>query len=156
MSIAMFPRRRFLALGAWCLLPWRVRALSVPLCLPLLMAPVRRPAPGRFELLAADVGQGSAVLIRAVEPLTGLDLMRARRTRARRDVDLTSGPGKLCQALALDLGSNGVDLVSSRQLWLGDDDTPPPLLGEHTEEVLRGLLGKSDADIAALRGKSVI
>ena len=50
-------------------LPWRVRLLSALLCLPLLMAPVRRPAPGRFELLAADVGQGSAVLIRTAHHL---------------------------------------------------------------------------------------
>ena len=50
-------------------LPWRVRGLSVPLCLPLLMAPVHRPPPGRFELWAADVGQGSAVLIRTAHHL---------------------------------------------------------------------------------------
>lgn len=45
-------------------LPWRVRALAAPLLLPLLMPPVALPAPGRFELLAADVGQGTAVLVR--------------------------------------------------------------------------------------------
>ncbi|MGY4829662.1 DNA internalization-related competence protein ComEC/Rec2 [Sphaerotilaceae bacterium SBD11-9] len=45
-------------------LPWRMRLLSVPLVLPLLL-PVRElPADGRFELLAADVGQGTAVLVR--------------------------------------------------------------------------------------------
>jgi DNA-3-methyladenine glycosylase len=47
------------------------------------------------------VDEPSAVLIRALEPLTGLDLMRRRRTAARRDVDLTNGPGKLCQALGI-------------------------------------------------------
>ncbi|MFZ2990624.1 DNA internalization-related competence protein ComEC/Rec2, partial [Ideonella sp.] len=45
-------------------LPWRLRALAVPLCLPLLWPPVQRPAPGEFELIAADVGQGSAVIVR--------------------------------------------------------------------------------------------
>ncbi len=45
-------------------LPWRVRLLAVPLLMPLLM-PVRElPAEGRFELLAVDVGQGTAVLVR--------------------------------------------------------------------------------------------
>ena len=45
-------------------LPWRVRVLSIPLLLPLVMPPVARPAPGSFELLAADIGQGTAVLVR--------------------------------------------------------------------------------------------
>jgi DNA-3-methyladenine glycosylase len=47
-------------------------------------------------------GEPSAVLIRALEPLFGIDLMRRRRPNARRDVDLTNGPGKLCLALQID------------------------------------------------------
>lgn len=45
-------------------LPWRVRALGLPLLLPALWWQPPRPAPGQFELLAADVGQGQAVLVR--------------------------------------------------------------------------------------------
>ena len=45
-------------------LPWRVRWLGFPLLLPLLAPVPERPAPGRFDLLAADVGQGTAVLLR--------------------------------------------------------------------------------------------
>ena len=45
-------------------LPWRLRALALPLLLPLLAPPVARPAPGQFELIAADIGQGTAVLVR--------------------------------------------------------------------------------------------
>jgi competence protein ComEC len=45
-------------------LPWRLRLLAVPLCLPLLWPPVVRPGPGQFELVAADIGQGTAVLVR--------------------------------------------------------------------------------------------
>ena len=44
--------------------PWRVRVLALPLLLPLVWPPVARPAPGSFELLAADIGQGTAVLVR--------------------------------------------------------------------------------------------
>ena len=47
------------------------------------------------------VDHPSAVLIRALEPLAGVDLMRRRRPAARKDVDLTNGPGKLCQALGI-------------------------------------------------------
>jgi DNA-3-methyladenine glycosylase len=46
-------------------------------------------------------GLASAVLIRAVEPLAGIDVMRARRPKAKRDRDLTSGPGRLCDALGI-------------------------------------------------------
>lgn len=44
--------------------PWGLRALALPLLLPVLCWQPARPAPGQFELLAADVGQGSAVLVR--------------------------------------------------------------------------------------------
>lgn len=49
-----------------------------------------------------EVGQPSAVLIRALEPLAGVELMRRRRPGAKSDVQLTNGPGKLCLALDID------------------------------------------------------
>ena len=54
-------------------------------------------------------GVGAAVLIRALEPVEGLDLMRARRGLERPE-DLCSGPGKLTQALAIGLDLNGTAL----------------------------------------------
>ena len=62
-------------------------------------------------------GEGAAVLIRAIEPLEGLDLMEARRdtTRVR---DLARGPGRLCQALSIDRALDGVNLLAARSLWL--------------------------------------
>lgn len=54
--------------------------------------------------------QPSAVLIRAVEPVTGFDLMRRRRQNVRRDVDLSNGPGKLCLALGIDGRMNATSL----------------------------------------------
>lgn len=59
-----------------------------------------------------------AVLVRALEPVEGLVPMRARRARARRDTDLCSGPGKLCEALAIDRALDGVDLVEGTELFL--------------------------------------
>jgi DNA-3-methyladenine glycosylase len=55
-------------------------------------------------------GFPSAVLIRALEPLTGIPLMRRRRPHARSDRDLTNGPGKLCAALGIDRRMNGLAL----------------------------------------------
>ncbi len=51
-------------------------------------------------------GSPSAVLVRALEPVAGVVLMRSRRPRARRDRDLTNGPGKLCMALGIDGAMN--------------------------------------------------
>jgi DNA-3-methyladenine glycosylase len=48
----------------------------------------------------------SAVLIRALEPVSGIEIMKRRRPSARRDVDLTNGPGKLCLALGIDGSHN--------------------------------------------------
>jgi len=45
-------------------LPWRARLLALPLALPLLLPPRALPDEGRFDLLAADVGQGSAIVVR--------------------------------------------------------------------------------------------
>jgi DNA-3-methyladenine glycosylase len=55
-------------------------------------------------------GVGAAVLIRALEPLEGIDHMRERRGLARAR-GLCSGPGKLTQALGIELQHNGVDLA---------------------------------------------
>jgi DNA-3-methyladenine glycosylase len=52
-----------------------------------------------------------AVLIRALEPLEGIEIMRRRRPKARTDRDLTSGPGKLTRALAITRAHNGVDVT---------------------------------------------
>jgi DNA-3-methyladenine glycosylase len=56
-------------------------------------------------------GVGAAVLIRALEPLKGIELMRERRGLERLE-DLCSGPGKLTQALAIGLELNGTDLIA--------------------------------------------
>ncbi|HEX7937674.1 MAG TPA: DNA-3-methyladenine glycosylase, partial [Gemmatimonadaceae bacterium] len=55
-------------------------------------------------------GLASAVLIRALEPLRGIERMWGRRPVARRETDLTNGPGKLCAALAIDGRHNGLPL----------------------------------------------
>ncbi|MEO1059256.1 MAG: DNA-3-methyladenine glycosylase [Actinomycetota bacterium] len=69
-------------------------------------------------------GVGAAVLVRAVEPVVGYDVM-LRRRGGRQPV--ANGPGKLCQALAIDLGHNGLDLLdASSAVMLNDDGIDPP------------------------------
>jgi DNA-3-methyladenine glycosylase len=70
------------------------------------------------NVTSETAGEGAAVLVRALEPLEGLALMEARRgtTRMR---DLARGPGRLCQALDVDLRMDGIDLLADRRLWLG-------------------------------------
>jgi DNA-3-methyladenine glycosylase len=63
-----------------------------------------------LNAVAEEEGVGAAVLIRALEPVEGVELMRARR-RAARDEELSNGPGKLTQALGIGLPLNGTSLV---------------------------------------------
>jgi DNA-3-methyladenine glycosylase len=62
-----------------------------------------------LNAVAEPPGVGAAALIRALEPLDGIDEMRARR-RLHRPEQLCSGPGKLTQALGISLAQNGADL----------------------------------------------
>jgi DNA-3-methyladenine glycosylase len=74
-----------------------------------------------------EPGTGMAVLIRAAEPILGLDAMRHARPRALRDRDLASGPGKLCQAMGIDRSHDGTDLVLPQATFaIMTDGTPPP------------------------------
>jgi DNA-3-methyladenine glycosylase len=61
------------------------------------------------NVVCGPEGQASAVLLRAGEVVDGLDTARGRRGRST-DRDLARGPGRLCQALGIDLADNGLDL----------------------------------------------
>lgn len=73
---------------------------------------------------------GEAVLLRALEPVAGLELMRAARWRNQRrqvDRDLCRGPGRLAQAMGIDRSCDGTDLVGpDAVMWLADDGMSPP------------------------------
>src|SRR6266850_3965269 len=73
-----------------------------------------------LNAVTEPAGVPSAILIRAIEPLDGLDLMHQRR---RTDIvrDLARGPARLCEALAIDRTYNGWDLTAGRELWIADD-----------------------------------
>jgi DNA-3-methyladenine glycosylase len=73
-----------------------------------------------FQLNAVTGGVDSphVVLIRAIEPLEGIEVMRERRGPMT-DKNLTSGPGKLCIALGVDRSMNG-ELLTGDRLWVED------------------------------------
>ena len=66
-----------------------------------------------MNIVTGSVGHGSAVLIRAIEPIENLEAMRLNRRGNPRDLELTNGPAKLCQALGIDKRFNAHDLSQS-------------------------------------------
>jgi DNA-3-methyladenine glycosylase len=82
-----------------------------------------------LNLIAEPEGVAGGVLIRALEPLTGLDEMRRRRPQARRDEDLANGPGKLTRALGITLKDNGVDVTRGPITVHAPEDTTPFKIG---------------------------
>ncbi len=62
----------------------------------------------------------SAVLIRAIEPLHGIELMTERR-RTDKLVDLCRGPARLCEALSIDRQFDGWNMTDASRLWIADD-----------------------------------
>lgn len=78
-----------------------------------------------LNVVCGSDGDAAAVLIRAVEPMLGVETMRARRgPRGGPDVRLGAGPARTCQALDIDRSFSGVDLVEGQRLWLAGDGSP--------------------------------
>ena len=83
-------------------------------------------------------GTGAGVLLRALEPLAGIDHMRRARRHPRgarkedRLLDLARGPGRLTSALQVDLRHDGIDLFAGGPLWIGSDGSTVDAIGEST------------------------
>ena len=71
----------------------------------------------QFNVVTGSEGLPHAVLVRAVEPEEGIEVMKSRRP-VPKDRELTSGPGKLCRALGIDLTFDGADLTTRGRVWL--------------------------------------
>jgi DNA-3-methyladenine glycosylase len=69
---------------------------------------------GMYECLNFVAERAGCVLIRALEPVCGIPLMRRRRPAAKRIEDLSSGPGKLTLAMGITRKLNGIDLIGDR------------------------------------------
>jgi DNA-3-methyladenine glycosylase len=96
-----------------------------------------------FNVVTEQEGFPAAVLIRALEPLEGLEWMRHHRP-GRPDDQLTNGPGKLCAAMAIDRTLNGVNLCTSQVFFIEEERTvadeeiaTSPRIGIRSDEVAR-------------------
>lgn len=78
-----------------------------------------------MNIVAETAGTPGCVLIRALEPIKGLDTMRIRRPKARTDRDLASGPGKLTRALGITREHTGVDVTRGDLVVLARNEAPP-------------------------------
>jgi DNA-3-methyladenine glycosylase len=73
-----------------------------------------------LNVSSGAAGQGTGVLIRALEPLDGIAIMRSNRG-VERLRDLARGPGRLAAALRIDRSLDGLDLCREGPIWLADD-----------------------------------
>ena len=71
-----------------------------------------------MNVVASEADEPVAVLIRALEPTEGVEVMYERRKAAKKAADLCSGPAKLCQALGIDRELDGHDLVKGSRLYI--------------------------------------
>ncbi len=79
------------------------------------------------NVVCGEEGEASAVLLRGLTPIDGVDEMWAARHRCRREWDLCAGPARLCLALGIDRSFDGADLVTGEGgVTVVDDGTPPP------------------------------
>jgi len=71
-----------------------------------------------MNIVTGFSGSAEAILFRALEPVGGTKEMFKRRKKARKETDLLSGPAKICEALGIDRKQNGIDLITSDELFL--------------------------------------
>ncbi|PTB94484.1 DNA-3-methyladenine glycosylase [Marivirga lumbricoides] len=75
-----------------------------------------------FNIVTNIEGKADAVLIRAIEPIEGVEVMHERRSVKSKSIKLGSGPGKLTQALGITKDLNGIDLTESETIWIERGD----------------------------------
>ncbi|MCK4568941.1 MAG: DNA-3-methyladenine glycosylase [Bacteroidales bacterium] len=84
-----------------------------------------------FNIVTAPAGIPHAMLVRAIHPLNGLDIMQERRS-SKHSKDIAGGPGKVSQALGIHYSDSGEDLQGDK-IWIEDRGIVP-----HADEILSG------------------
>ena len=84
-----------------------------------------------LNVSAGEAGVGTAVLLRALEPIDGIEAMRESRGAAR-ILDIARGPGRLAGAMRVTLADDGADLCGDGPLWLGAPLGPPMTIATTT------------------------
>jgi DNA-3-methyladenine glycosylase len=94
-----------------------------------------------LNVSSGDAGTGEGVLLRALEPLSGIERMRRGRESVR-IADIARGPGRLAAAFGIDRRHDGIDLFRKGELWIGSDGSKVGRIGE---SVRIGLTKGADA-----------
>lgn len=98
------------------------------------------------NIVCAREGECEAVLLRAAEPIDGVELMRRNRNGISDDRLLAAGPARLAQAFGIDKSCNGASVLRGGEFWCAEDsDTPKVRSGEVSQTVRVGL-GKGRGD----------
>jgi DNA-3-methyladenine glycosylase len=71
-----------------------------------------------MNVVCAQEGVPEAVLVRALEPVEGIERMMGRRSAELKSEDVCRGPGRLCRSLDVDRRLDGIDLVKSDEIWI--------------------------------------
>lgn len=81
-----------------------------------------------LNVVMQESDTAEAVLLRGAQPIKGIEVMKSRRPKARREFDLMNGPGKICMAMAIDRALDGVPLdgntlyITGRDIEVAEDD----------------------------------
>lgn len=78
-----------------------------------------------LNVVTESEGIADAILIRAVEPILGIELMKERRGSKVAEKNLTNGPGKLCAAMGIENKDYGWDLTKGINLWIAENPHTP-------------------------------
>lgn len=103
-----------------------------------------------FNVVTGPEGRPDAVLIRALEPVTGIETMLQRRNLNRVQRRVAGGPGLVSQALGLTTKQNGISLIQSKKIWLEPDEKSTSVLENEFEIIASRRVGvdyaEEDAD----------